>query len=52
MNREGISVSLVAYIVAVVVFVLAALGVTIGSATELDLIAWGLGAFALGHILP
>ena len=40
------------YIAAVIVFVLAALGVTIGSAGELDLVAWGLALFALGHLLP
>lgn len=42
--------NIVAYIVAVVVFLLAALGVTVGS--ELDLLGFGLAAFALGHILP
>ncbi len=43
---------LAAYIVAIVLFVLAALGVTVGDAGELDLIGWGLAAFALAHILP
>lgn len=44
--------ALVCYIVAVIVFVLAAFGVTIGDAGELDLIAFGLALFALGHVLP
>lgn len=48
----GRGVSLAAYIVAIVLFVLAALGVDIGDAGELRLVAWGLAAFALGHILP
>jgi hypothetical protein len=45
-------VNVVAYIVAVVVFVLAAIGVHVGSVGELDLVAAGLAAFALGHVLP
>lgn len=44
--------NLVAYIVAIVLFLLAALGVTVGSAGELDLVAYGLAAFALGHVIP
>jgi hypothetical protein len=40
------------YVAAVVVFALAAFGVTIGSAGELDLVAFGLALFALGHLLP
>lgn len=41
-----------AYVVAVVLFCLAGLGVTVGSLGELDLVAFGLGAFALGHVVP
>ena len=44
--------SIVAYIVATVIFLLAAFGVNIGDTTELDLIAWGLAFFAVAHILP
>lgn len=44
--------NLVAYIVAVVVFLLAGLGVDIGGVTTLELVAFGLAAFALGHVLP
>lgn len=44
--------NLVAYIVAVVMFLLAAFGVTVGSAGEIDLIAVGLAAVVLAHILP
>lgn len=44
--------NIVAYIVAVVVFLLAALGVDFGSVTTLELVAFGLAAFALAHILP
>jgi hypothetical protein len=39
-------------LVAVVLFVFAAVGFTIGSAGELDLVAWGLAAYALGRIVP
>lgn len=41
-----------AYVVAVVLFVLAGLGVDAGSVGELDLVAFGAAAFALGHVLP
>lgn len=44
--------SLIAYIVAIVLFVLAAVGVTFGEIGALDLVALGLAAFALGHLLP
>lgn len=44
--------SLVAYIVAIVIFVLAAIGVTIGDVTTLELVAAGLAAFALAQVLP
>jgi hypothetical protein len=49
-GRVGASVVLA--VVSIVLFVLAALGVTIGSAGELDLIAWGLAALVLGSIMP
>lgn len=41
-----------AYAAAVVLFVLAGLGVHLGSVGELDLIAFGSAAFAAGHLLP
>ena len=44
--------SIAAYIAAVVVFVLAGLGVHVGELGELDLVAFGLAAFALAHVLP
>lgn len=44
--------SLAAYVVAIVVFVLAAFGVHVSDLGELDLVAIGLAAFALGHVLP
>lgn len=46
------SVKTLAYVVAVVIFVLAGLGVHVGSLGELDLVAFGLVAFVLGHVLP
>lgn len=49
---RGVSVSVVFYIVAVVVFVLAGFGVHVGSLTELDLVAFGLASFALAHVVP
>lgn len=48
MRPLGLSVLL--YIAAIILFILAALGVTIGGAGELDLIAFGLALFAAGHI--
>ena len=39
------------YAVAVVLFVLAALGVDVGDFDRLDLLALGLAAFAGGHLL-
>lgn len=44
--------NVVAYIAAVLLFVLAGLGVTVADLGSLDLIAFGLAAFALGHLLP
>lgn len=41
-----------AYIAAIVLFLLAGLGVTIDAVSELELVAFGLAAFALGHVLP
>lgn len=41
-----------AYIVAVVLFLLAALVAPIGGQSAIDLIAFGLAAFALAHVLP
>lgn len=46
------AVALVLYLIAVVLFLLAALGAVFGSLTELDLIALGLASFALAHIVP
>lgn len=44
--------NLVAYIAAVVLFLLAALGYHPFGNTQSDLIAFGLAFFALAHILP
>lgn len=44
--------NIAAYTVAVVVFLFAAFGVEIGGASQLDLVCWGLAAFALGHVVP
>lgn len=41
-----------AYAGALVLFVLAGLGVHVGSVGELDLLAFGSAAFVLGHLLP
>lgn len=49
---KGVSVNLVAYIVAVVVFLLAGFGVSFGGVSPLELVAFGLAAFAVAHILP
>lgn len=49
---RGVTVSIVVYIVAIVLFVLAGLGVNVGDLGEFDLIAFGLAAFALGHVVP
>lgn len=46
------AVALVLYVLAVVLFILAALGAVFGSLSELDLIALGLGSFALAHVVP
>jgi hypothetical protein len=46
------SVSTLAYLVAVVLFVLAGLVGAIGDASGHDLVAFGLAAFAAGHVLP
>lgn len=40
------------YIVAVVVFVLAALGVDVAGVTQLELVAAGLSVFAAAHVVP
>lgn len=41
-----------AYAAAIVLFVLAGLGAHLGSLGELDLVAFGSAAFALGHVTP
>lgn len=48
MRRVGAAL----YIVAVVVFVLAALGVDVPRVTDLELVAAGLAAFAAAHVVP
>ena len=54
MTRRGVAggwgLSALLYAAAVVIFVLAALGVDLGDFDRLDLIALGLAAFAGGHI--
>lgn len=44
--------AIVLYIIAAVLFLVAALSGAIGSLSELDVIALGLAAFALAHIVP
>lgn len=44
--------SVAAYVVAVLLFCLAGLGVGFDRFAPLDLVAFGLAAFALAHILP
>ena len=46
------AVALVLYVLAVVLFLLAALGAALGSFGELDLIALGLASFTLAHVVP
>lgn len=49
---RAVSVSVLLYIAAVVLFVLAAFGVTLGSLGELDIVALGLAVFAAAHVVP
>jgi len=42
----------VAFLVAVIIFALVGFGVDFDSVNQLQLTAFGLGFFALGHILP
>jgi hypothetical protein len=44
--------ALVAYIIALIIFVLAGFGVDFDWANPLELVAFGLAFFVLGHILP
>ena len=46
----GWGLSALLYVAAVVLFILAGLGVDIGDFDRLDLIALGLAAFAGGHV--
>jgi hypothetical protein len=39
-------------VVAVVLFILAAIATPFAGVSELDVIAWGLAAYALGRIVP
>lgn len=41
-----------AHLIALVIFILVAFGVTVGSLTAFEFTAVGLAFFALGHILP
>lgn len=43
--------SLLFYILAVVLFVLSALGVDLGGEGAADLLAWGLASFAFAHVV-
>jgi hypothetical protein len=45
-------VSVVLYVVAVVLFVLVGLGVELGAFGRVDLLAFGLAAFAAAHVVP
>lgn len=49
---RAVSVGALLYIVAVVLFVLAAFGVTLGSLGELDIVALGLAVFSAAHVVP
>lgn len=44
--------SRLAYVLAVVLFVLAVLVEAFGDVSRIELVAAGLAAFALGHLLP
>lgn len=43
--------SILFYLLAVVLFVLAAFGVDLGGEGAADLIAWGLASFAFAHVV-
>jgi hypothetical protein len=45
-------VSLVAYIIAILLFLLAGFGVSFDTISSLEIVFFGLAAFALGHVLP
>jgi hypothetical protein len=45
-------VSALAFLIACIIFVLAGLGVDVGSLSELDLVAFGLAFVAAGLLLP
>lgn len=44
--------SVAAYVIAAVVFAIAALGVTLGALGAVELVALGLFVFTLAHVLP
>lgn len=44
--------NVLAYVGAAILFLLAGLGVHVAGVSELDLVAFGLAAFALAHVLP
>jgi hypothetical protein len=44
--------SLAAYLAAIILFILAALGVSVAGADARDLAYVGLASFAAGHVLP
>lgn len=44
--------SIVLYVAAAVVFFLAAFGANLAGASALELVAFGLGLFALAHAVP
>lgn len=44
--------SVAGYIIATVLFLLAALGATLGGVGTIELVAFGLAAFSLAHVLP
>lgn len=44
--------SIAAYIAAILLFAFAGFGADVGDLSDLHLIAFGLAALALGHVLP
>jgi len=42
----------IAYLIALIIFILVGFGVDFDWATQLELVSFGLAFFVLGHILP
>jgi hypothetical protein len=53
MTREPVwYISALLYLIAIIVFVLAAFGAQVGSTSPTELVAAGLAFFAAAHLLP